>query len=654
MRPVATCKKCGQQMESGSGPLEVVFCPSCSRKRKGPAECERCGKRKRIEGRDDTGLAVCRRCMGESKRERGWICPRCHQRDVPYFSHSRCRHCYENERDRREIDRFAARFETERERQLFREFAEDLKRTSGRSGVADRLARYAGFFASLEKGWDETSKLPIPFLRKVFGDGLWTVWHRPMAFLTRRGLVNGYEGPVDDGPGGLKGTKAGGPRRECAECRKVKNSVTHRDERGRLVCGVCIVVLHRESCERSGQVEVHHHSGETCPGCARAERVTRKLGQRLRSVQWQECFSGFGIWVTARQGPDVSSKTILRHIDFFVELERVAADPGMLTLEDLAEVLTRGDFYYRRLPLSYLIEKKIIPGGDDDFDKAITDTMRRRLLKKASTRWYGEILKGYDDMLKDLVEAKKINCWRAISYLSVAERFVNELDAKGIASVQEIRQKHYRDLFATQRHKLRNFVRYLVEYVPGCPKLRLEKIAWRSARFDLSLDESAQRDILERYLAPPDRLLKMAVIVLLMLLCAQSLKKTVRLKLGDLVLGVDGIYRFGPVGVPLGKEFSSVITRYLAQRTSAALLSRGSDYLFPGATIRGHLTAKRAGINLKRLGIPYRKLYSSAIARYFQQGNTERVFLTQAYGVPPSTARWYEETFLAAAAGQLS
>ena len=42
--------------------------------------------------------------MREVKKNEGWECPECHQKDVPYLSRRQCRFCYTTERARREAE----------------------------------------------------------------------------------------------------------------------------------------------------------------------------------------------------------------------------------------------------------------------------------------------------------------------------------------------------------------------------------------------------------------------------------------------------------------------------------------------------------------------------------------------------------------------
>jgi len=452
-------------------------------------------------------------------------------------------------------------------------------------------------------------------------------------------------------------TKSLEPKVKCAVCGHEKTWVTYRDEQGRRVCAACNNAGHEGHRPSSLTDNAHKdHVLESCQVCAEAEKALVILAETLQENGWKDHFVAFGRWLTAKSGPRYSNKILPVHLIFFARLGCLGDTPGEMTIERLLKICTPKELFSHRVPLRYLTENKVILSANAKeteitYERAVQVDKQRRILERSATRWYGELVNGYHNFLTDLADESVIEPHTATGYLRSAERFLRDLESQGVASVQEIDKDHYLDIESEhKRVPLRRFLQYLREYVPECEMIYPETMPYRRATFDLVLENRNRLDLLKMFLAPPDDLLRVSLLGLLMLLCFQSPGRVVLLRRDDLARGKDGRYTFGKKQIPLGEKISKVVERYLSTLDPTGRAGSESDYLFPGPSITGHIDSITVHREFRKLEIKAGKLCSTAIARYFMRCNTEGIYLTEAYGVPPGTVRWYRDTFLQQAA----
>jgi len=468
--------------------------------------------------------------------------------------------------------------------------------------------------------------------------------HRPLEYVERI-TPEGYACRVC--------SKSLEPKVTCPGCGGEKTWVTYRDQTGRRICAVCNKAAKGERRDSRPRGDAHKdHSPESCRVCAEAEKSLGLIAAELQRVEMKDHFVAFGRTLVKRRGPRDAIKVFPVHLTFFDRLGCNLDGNGKITLERLLEAFRAKELFSHRLPVEYLKEQQIIVAGrPEENEKAYLHAWhtrkQRRILEKCKTHWYGELVCGYHQFLTVYVEEGFIKPRTATGYLYHSERFLRELDSQGLASVEEIGEDHYRDIADQNRRvPLRTFLQYLREYVPECEMIYPEEMPYQRATSDLILDDRTRLELLEKFLGPSDDLLRVSLLGLLMLLCFQSPGRVVKLRRNELSLREDGVYAFGEKKIPLGGRFSKVVGRYLATLRPAGREESASEYLFPGPSIAGHIDTHTVHREFRKLGLKAGRFYATAIARYFLRCNTEGIYLTEAYGVPPGTVRWYRDTFL--------
>ncbi|MCG7946241.1 MAG: hypothetical protein N0C84_07845 [Candidatus Thiodiazotropha taylori] len=380
----------------------------------------------------------------------------------------------------------------------------------------------------------------------------------------------------------------------------------------------------------------------------------------MLSRNWsREAFEGFCSELVNRVGAKLAALRLERYALFFAKLDAACANPTELSADLLIGLFGNEGLRRQAVPYGYLLRTGLAPQETEvRRELMIEESRQQSILNRAQGHWYLDLLNRYQRHLSEISGRYQDRGWndekrrfgpRTITAnLRASELFLGHLETiHGVDEIQRIDQVHLNRFILDNpgyRESIRAFVRFLNRKVKLFRKVRVETVT-RALPEGLFLERTRYQDLLGNWLRAGKKDRKEALIGLFMLLYAQSIKKVVRLRVSDMLKGIDGTYRisFGRAEIALDKRVSELLERYLKERRALATMEDDWEnaYLFPGRRYGGHLSEAAISNQLKKRELSAEQLFASALYYAYLSGMRHPKVLVRAFGITDYTAIKY-------------
>jgi hypothetical protein len=448
----------------------------------------------------------------------------------------------------------------------------------------------------------------------------------------------------------------------CACCGKHRRPAAVNAD-GKAVCKRCDEAAGQPfvcpKCHKTGR----RHSATRCEDCYWADTAaarTRQAAALLTQTWTRDVFLEFCEELRGRIPPIKAALRVDRYFLFFAKLDCMAADRHELTGEKLTAVFGAEGLRRHSVPYGYLVRVGIVtPPADEDVQAVTQAQAQQRLLERARGKWFEALLGRFHAHLITVRARYVSRGWtgnrarflpRTITLaLQAAAKFLVNMEGTDVTTPQGLQQAHLDRFLATHtghRNSLRAFVRYLNRREKLFRPIKVPNTE-RAFSADLLLRRAKYEELTNAWLGADDDHLKESLVCILMLLYAQPVKRTVRLRLSQIGHGRDGVYRivFGAVEIALDARVGAMMDRYLASRRAIATMDDPwrNDYLFTGRRVGSHLTPAAVTYYLGKYGVRAEQLFASAIYRAYLAGLRHPKMLVRAFGISDVTAVHYIE-----------
>jgi hypothetical protein len=446
----------------------------------------------------------------------------------------------------------------------------------------------------------------------------------------------------------------------CAHCQK------YRPAAGEIGgCSVCARCLERKGhafvCPECGMPGARH-SASRCQECywrARARQAISAGISDLREPWARDAYAALGQRLITGLTPQRAALRLPRYIEFFARIETLSANPKWITAAAIAEHFGGMGMRKSLLPLGFLIGERIIAATAADLAEAAEVNRQRLKLNAARELWYGPILERfYGNMLRVRARYERRG-WTGrhsrfalttiTRALAAASLFLSDCFSAGITSAQVLTTSEV-DRFCLAhpgyRPTLARFIRYLnrSERLFSAVDIKLIPVGLTDG---LLLPTQRYQDLLATWTRASEKQRKPALIALLLLLYAQPITDTVRLKLSDLKIDQQGIYTiaFKRASIALHEAINALFMAYLEARRSLSPIEdvADNDYLFPGRLATGHLSEQAVFHFLKQYDVDARQVFATAVHQFCLNGIQHPKVLVKALGISMPTAMKYME-----------
>jgi len=355
----------------------------------------------------------------------------------------------------------------------------------------------------------------------------------------------------------------------------------------------------------------------------------------------------------------VATRGLERYFLFFAKLDASFRDPKEITAINMIAAFGAEGMRRHAIPYSFMVKEKIVP---ELAREALEESSERRrqalIIDRAKDFWYGPLLDRFRLHLEKINERYASRGWKGkrkrfvprtiTADLRSACVFLDSLNKKqSVNSLQEVQQHHLDRFLADNegyRTSIRAFLRYLDRNEKLFRKISLPNIK-RNLPEDVFLSRAKYEELLRTWLNPAEEALKDSLVCALMLLYAQPANKVVRIRLSDIALGRDRLYRLalGRTEIALDKRIGELLDRHLERRRALATMEddEHNEYLFPGRSYGSHLTESAVTYHLKKHGVTAGQLFSTAIYNAYMGGLRHPKVLVKAFGITDETAIKY-------------
>ena len=231
--------------------------------------------------------------------------------------------------------------------------------------------------------------------------------------------------------------------------------------------------------------------------------------------------------------------------------------------------------------------------------------------------------------------------------LRSASKFCLSLEKEQVVAASQITIDHV-ERFVAENKGQANSIRSFLRFLNNKGKL-FRKIKLPSVKKDLPegvfLPREKYLSLLRAWLNPSDEALRESLIGLFQLLYAQTVAKTVRIRLSDMLRDRNGYYRLvlGSAEIAVDPRVSALVDRYLEQRAALSAMDNpeGNPFLFTGRGFGSHLTPAAVTYMLGKHGVTAEQLFATAIYNAYRSGLKHPKVLVKAFGITTETAVKY-------------
>jgi hypothetical protein len=448
----------------------------------------------------------------------------------------------------------------------------------------------------------------------------------------------------------------------CPLCGKNRHPAGSLND-GRVVCKSCLERGDKpficSVCGKEGKPQ----SKAICQSCYWRKLADKRFKDSVAifSNDWtKEAFQKFYADLIVRQAAKkIATASLERYFLFFAKLDASFSDPKAITAEQMIVAFGAEGMRRHAVPYGFLVKEKIVPElARDALEESSEHRRQLLIISRAKDAWYGPLLNRFRLHLEKINERYASRGWRGktrrfvprtvTADLRAAAVFLASLsESQGVSSLQEVQQDHLNRFLADHegyRAGISAFLRYLDRNEKLFRKLSLDSVM-QNLPEGVFLSRTKYQDLLRTWLNPSDEMLKSSLMCALMLLYAQPGKRVVRIRLSDIALGRDRMYRLamGQAEITLDRRLGNLLDRYLERRRALATMEddEHNDYLFPGQSYGSHLTEAAITYRLKKHGVTAAQLFSSAIYNAYMGGLKHPKVLVKAFGITDETAIKY-------------
>lgn len=445
----------------------------------------------------------------------------------------------------------------------------------------------------------------------------------------------------------------------CPCCGKNRNPEGATSD-GIIVCKGCLVTDGRPfTCPRCGK-DGKKYSKNKCVDCYWLDYTDKKCRDAvalLRHEWLRTAFFGFIKELSATNGAQPVAMRIEKYFLFFATLDGRDVDQGQITTAMLAAVFGADGLRRQATPFGYMTKHNLLP-TIDEAELKDADELKRQLdiIEVHEPGWCKDLLVAFHAYLLSIQKRYRKCGWvkererfqsRTITMaLRTASLFLHSVSETCISATQ-IDQIALECFIATNpgsTNNLRTFIRFINRTKKLFKKLKVETVT-HNLPPELFLSHQRYNELIRTWILSPDESLKESLICLIMFFCAQTVKKTVRVKLSDLIKSEDGLFhvKFGRTEITINQKMSEVFTKYIAKRKALSPMEDDweNDYLFPGRRRGEHLSEGAVSGYLKKYEVTAEMIFSSALYYAYLTGMRQAKVLVKAFGITDLTAIKY-------------
>lgn len=456
----------------------------------------------------------------------------------------------------------------------------------------------------------------------------------------------------------------------CGKCRRRKGHINcpcclknrppaGQTSAGIVVCKACLDVDGKPFlCPICGK-EGFRHSKTMCSECywrKNAEKKAYDIVVQLRNDWLKSAFQSFIRELIPAIGASTTITRIKRYFIFFAMLDALGLAQTEITSEILVTIFSTVGMKNYAIPFGYMTKNGLLPTVNKE--RLIEEDEKKRQLEFIAVHepgWVKDLLVAFHAHLLAVQNRYRKNGW-----VGDRQRFVPNTITKAMRvaslflhyassschTLQQIDQ-NILDQFAVTYSGYKATLLVFIRFFNKQKVFKKLKIV--SVRRNLSpesfLTYSRYTELLQKWLFPDDKFVRESLICLLMLFYAQTIKRTVELKMSVFRKGQDGIYyaKFAKAEIEIDNKLSELLDRYLNQRKALSPMEADweNEYLFPGMRRGGHLNVGTVDKYLKKYNVTAQELFSSAIYYVYLAGMRHPKALVKAFGITDVTAVKY-------------
>ena len=388
--------------------------------------------------------------------------------------------------------------------------------------------------------------------------------------------------------------------------------------------------------------------------------INKQIAQGVAklSKHWlRHAFKRFGDKLIASHKTYAASRSIKKHLPFFIRLDALYQTPKNITPRSLVKTFRADGLRRNNAAVIYLIMEGVLPGiSDADLQLYNEIAKQDATVDALNDIWYGSFLRKYHEHCLRLQQTSldrgntRPKPKTVTSWINSAKAFLNLANNEGVRAMSQIETHHLDHFIASfsgYRASVRRFIRYLNKNGKLFRKIEVDSTVRRNAT-NIIIPPVTFNKLKKRCLEPQTPA-KEALIGLLMVFYAQSATRVVQLRMDQIGRNDQGqiTIRFNRVDIEIAKDFEPILERWLIERKSLSVLTStdDSEYLFPGR--KAGTTASAASIQYyyERWGVTSEQIIATSLYEMYRSGLTHPNVPHEAFGLSKAMTGKYMEIF---------